>query len=183
MFLFSKKCSANLDIHKQTDNNTHTYAYTPCTDHTPSLNIISWVQYTSNNGQSLHKVYKIQTGDEKLAFSILKLKRQRQALLRPSFPTLSTDTLSLVHWLQAGSLSQACIESSPGRNHPWHSGVCLLPIDCQFPRMLSSPSGPDAAQGSFPDLTCIWEHALDMVMQCESFRADQWQQGLCQDVQ
>lgn len=38
--------------------------------------------------------------------------------------------------------------------------VCLLPIDCQFPRMPRSPSGPDAAQGSFPDHTCIWEHAL-----------------------
>lgn len=38
--------------------------------------------------------------------------------------------------------------------------VCLLPIDCQFPRMPRSPSGPDEAQGSFPDHTCIWEHAL-----------------------
>lgn len=123
MFLFSKKCSANLDIYKHTDNSTHTYAHAPCTDHTPSLNIISRVQYTSNNSQSLHKVYKIQTGDEKLAFSILKLKRHDQTLLCPSFPALSTENLPLAHRLEAGSLSQACTESSPGRNHPWHSGV------------------------------------------------------------
>ena len=43
--------------------------------------------------------------------------------------------------------------------------VCLQPVDCQPPRMPASQNaslstGQDAAQGSFPDRTYFWEHAL-----------------------